>query len=195
MSPGQGCPDQDAADSAASKTPSAAAAATTAAAAAATIRTDAGAEPPASGEGVVVGRISFCAHQELHGTLCTSCGRVVVSQSENGRGKGDAAGGGGGSGSGSGGAERPEEDGGDTHQVLMKGGKMMSVTAEGGMTMPRTVVCILSGWELRYSSVFHGDVSVPCTARVSAKNQREGTGLFSGFVKTHCFFRRLWCVY
>ncbi|CAN0068154.1 unnamed protein product [Ectocarpus sp. 6 AP-2014] len=124
VSPGQGCPDQDApaADSASSKTPAAAAVA-------AAIRTDDGAEPQASGEGVVVGRISFCAHQELHGTLCTSCGRVVLPQSENGRGRGqgDAAAGGGG--------ERREEGGGDTHQVLMKGGKIMSVTAEGRRMM------------------------------------------------------------
>ncbi|CAN0074992.1 unnamed protein product, partial [Ectocarpus sp. 8 AP-2014] len=96
-----------------------------------------GAEPQASGEGVVVGRISFCAHQELHGTLCTSCGRVVLPQSENGRGRGQggAGGGGGGGGSGGGSGERQEEGGGDTHQVLMKGGKMMSVTAEGRRMM------------------------------------------------------------
>ncbi|CAM9892722.1 unnamed protein product, partial [Ectocarpus sp. 12 AP-2014] len=137
VSAGEGCPDQDApaADNASSKTPTTAAAA---AAAAAAIRTDTGAEPQASGEGVVVGRISFCAHQELHGTLCTSCGRVVLPQSENGRGRGQGGagcGGGGGDGSGGGSGERQEEGGGDTHQVLMKGGKMMSVTAEGRRMM------------------------------------------------------------
>ncbi|CAM9740263.1 unnamed protein product, partial [Ectocarpus sp. 13 AM-2016] len=142
VSPGQSFPNQDApaADNALSKIPAAAAAAAAVAAAAAaatTIGTDAGAEPQASGEGVVVGRISFCAHQELHGTLCTSCGRVVLPQSENGRGRrqGGASGSGGGGGSGGASGEQQEEGAGDTHQVLMKGGKMMSVTAEGRRMM------------------------------------------------------------
>lgn len=97
---------------------------------------------------VVVGRISFCGHPELHGTLCTSCGRNVVppgAKANGGRRKGDAAaaGGGGGNGAGgrgAGGREEGDAEGdhdhdhdhvGDTHQVLMKGGKVMSVTAEG----------------------------------------------------------------
>lgn len=78
---------------------------------------------------VPVGRISFCGHPELHGTLCTSCGREVLPPGGNGSGNQDDGGGGGGGGG------RDENDGdggvGDTHQVLMKGGKMMSVTAEG----------------------------------------------------------------
>lgn len=79
-----------------------------------------------AGLGVLVGRLSFCGHPELHGTLCTSCGRNVLPAQENGRGEEEAGGGGG---AGAGGGER--EESGDTHQVLMKGGKMMSVTAEG----------------------------------------------------------------
>lgn len=75
--------------------------------------------------GVPVGRISFCGHPELHGTLCTSCGRNVLPPAASGSNGRDENGGAGGAGG------REENDAADTHQVLMKGGKMMSVTAEG----------------------------------------------------------------
>lgn len=92
-------------------------------------RTDAGAAAAA-----IVGRISFCGHPELHGTLCTSCGRSVVPPAANGGRREDSAGGGANGGGGGGGGSTDgdgEGGGGGTHQVLMKGGKMMSVTAEG----------------------------------------------------------------
>ncbi len=101
---------------------------------------------------VAVGRISFCGHPELHGTLCTSCGRNVLptgakangGKAKGGRKKGGAAGiGGAAGGRGAGGREEGDGDHdhdddhvGDTHQVLMKGGKMMSVTAEGASVRP-----------------------------------------------------------
>ena len=42
-------------------------------------------------EAVVVGRLSFCGHPELHGNLCTSCGRRVIAPEEIATGVGEVS--------------------------------------------------------------------------------------------------------
>ena len=90
-------------------------------------------------KGVVIGRLSFCSHPELHGTLCTSCGRSVVpaGAKEEAGGGGRGKGGEGGAGRGGGGepvwgsAEDPEEEEGPMSKVTMKGGGTLTVSSTG----------------------------------------------------------------
>lgn len=81
---------------------------------------------------VVVGRLSFCGHPELHGTLCTSCGRNVLpgeaegSDEKSGE-RGNRASGGFSAGS----RERNSEDGGAMSKVTMKGGGTLTLSSTG----------------------------------------------------------------
>lgn len=81
---------------------------------------------------VIVGRLSFCGHPELHGTLCTSCGRNVAplaagaSNSKSAE-RGHRASGGFNAGS----RERNSEHGGAMSKVTMKGGGTLTLSSTG----------------------------------------------------------------
>lgn len=96
---------------------------------------------------MVIGRISFCGHPELHGTLCTSCGRNVhttaTAAPHADRGKNGRLGGGGDESSGRG--EGQNEEGGyamsTMSKVTMKGGGTLTVSSTGNnkKTKPQMV--------------------------------------------------------
>lgn len=77
---------------------------------------------------VVIGRLSFCGHPELHGTLCTSCGRNVVVGTDTDEYAKDGGGRGGGEidDDGSNAARR-----GGTAKVTMKGGGTLTLSSTG----------------------------------------------------------------
>lgn len=93
-----------------------------------------------AGSSVVIGRLSFCTHPELHGTLCTTCGRNVVGPSvkshdgkhgarESGRswhGPGGAS-----NGAGEGGMEQRLGEISSMSKVTMKGGGTLTLSSTG----------------------------------------------------------------
>ena len=119
-------------------------------------------------ESVVVGRLSFCSHPELHGTLCTSCGRNVVPPAGKEEGATGGAGGGGRrgrtGGAGGGGRRGRGGSGVDGGEGRGAGGKPSWDSAEGlgeGEVAMMSKVTMRGGGTLTVSST--GALSLPCS--------------------------------
>lgn len=93
---------------------------------------------------IVIGRLSFCGHPELHGTLCTSCGRSVLN-AQSAEEPGARSGGCGGAGGRAavGGRSGGFVDGLGERKHMEREGGMSKVTMKGGgtLTLSSTGTC------------------------------------------------------